>query len=373
MTRRTVAKGIYQDPFGYEIRWRVAGVPQRKRFPLDTPLATLKSYRARQLGQAEQYAATTKPGSFTRDAVRFLASRKALASFKSDRAHLRVWIARFGRFSRYAITRDMVRTALSDWQLQGYSPRELRHRWRILSQCFTTLDPDGPNPCRGVKLPKIVKSRPRSVSDAVVRDVALQLRKAEIAGLLRDAKTRARYLVLATTGQRPAQLKRAKPADVDLERRLWFVDPAKGDNGTIVYLNDDMRAAWGLFIAAQAWGAYDGRSFAKTLRWNGWPTGIRPYNLRHSVGLSLSELGVDLGDIQHAMGHTSPNTTRIYVPGVLARLKAASGKLDGRLTHGPDTNQTGGKDTLRENRPLFAPPTVPMKTRLRRDRRQKQA
>jgi hypothetical protein len=69
----------------------------------------------------------------------------------------------------------------------------------------------------------------------------------------------------------------------------------------------------------------------KTLRRNGWPKGIRPYTLRHTVGLSLSELGVDLGDIQAHMGHASPTTTRIYVPAVLQRLREASQKLDGRL------------------------------------------
>jgi hypothetical protein len=25
-----------------------------------------------------------------------------------------------------------------------------------------------------------------------------------------------------------------------VERRLWFVEPAKGDRGTVVYVNDDM-------------------------------------------------------------------------------------------------------------------------------------
>jgi integrase len=287
--------------------------------------------------------------------VRFLSRRKALASFKSDRAHLRVWVHRFRRLSRFAITRDAIRAALADWHAAGYSPRELRHRWRILSQLFSTLDPDLPNPCKGIKLPRIVKSRPRSVADTTVQDVAARLRDAELRGRLRDAKTRARYLVLATTGQRPAQLKRALPADVDLERRIWFVDPAKGDNGTVVALNAEMLAAWQLYIAADAWGAYDSRSFAKTLRRNGWPAGIRPYNLRHTVGLALSEADTDLGDIQAHMGHTSPATTRIYVPGLLSRLKLVSAKLEGRLSRLPQTtstNVTGQSATIDVFRPV---------------------
>ncbi len=329
MTRTRIAEGVYRDKYGYEVRWRDRGRPKSKRFPLDAPLDHLKIWRANK--QRASTGKAQKAGSFVRDAARWLSSRKHLTSFKSDRAHLRPWIHAFQRCSRFGISRAQIGLELAKWRVSGYSPRELRHRLRILSQFFAALDPDEPNPCVGVKLPAIPKARPRSVPDTLVREVALNLRKSEIARTLRDAKTRARYLVLATTGQRPAQLRRATQEAVDLERRVWFVEPAKGDNGAIVYLNDDMLAAWTLFAQAKAWGDYDGRSFVKTLRRNGWPKGIRPYNLRHTVGLGLSELGVDLGDIQAHMGHTSPATTRIYVPGVLQRLREASEKLDGRL------------------------------------------
>jgi integrase len=328
--RIRVATGIYRDASGYAVIYREAGRPVEKRYPLDTPIARLKTIRAHAIDAAPPMV---KAGRFVRDAVRFLAGRKSLASFKSDRAHLRPWIHRFVLKSRFAITREMVREALQHWHRDGYSPRELRHRWRILSQCFDAFEDDY-NPCRKIPLPKIPKTRPRSVGASLIREVALNLRKHEMDGIgrLRDAKTRARFLVLATTGQRPAQLRRAKPADVDLERRIWFVDPAKGDAGTVIYLNDDMLAAWQLFIEARAWGPFNQRSFVKTLHRNGWPKGIRPYVLRHTVGLALSEAGVDLVDIQAHMGHTSPATTqRFYVPGVPARLKAASDKLDGRI------------------------------------------
>jgi integrase len=330
--RTKVAKGIYRDAYGYSVVFRSGGKPIEKRYPLDTPIETLTRIRERERSRAPRLV---QPGSFVRDAVRFLAGRRALASFKSDRAHLRPWIHRFVTRSRFAITPELVREALADWQLAGYRPREIRHRWRILSQFFDSFDDeDTPNPCRKVKPPKIQKTRPRSVSAELIREVAVNLRIQESDGIgrLRDAKTRARFLVLATTGQRPAQLRRAVPADVDLDRRVWFVDPAKGDNGAVIYLNEDMLAAWQLFVAARAWGHFDGRSFVKTLQRNGWPKGIRPYNLRHTVGLTLSELGVDLGDIQAHMGHASPATTRqFYVPGVPARLMLASQKLDGRM------------------------------------------
>lgn len=329
-----IATGIYRDDRSYRIIWRDRGHQKEKRFPLDAPIDKLKAWRARTIGQlADVDRADQGTGSFVRDVVRFLRARRTRPSFKADRAHLRPWVHRFKHRSRWSITRDEVQRAIGDWEAAGYSPKEIQHRVRLLRYLYETIDGSrAATPCDDVSLPQPVKTRPVSVSDVLVREVALELRRHEIAGTLRDAKTRARYLILAMTGQRPAQLRRAHPLDVDLERRVWFVRPAKGDAGTIVYLNDDMVAAWSLFIVAKAWGAYDSRSFAKTLRRAGWPRGIRPYNLRHTVGLSLSELGVDLGDIQAHMGHTTPATTRIYVPAVLSRLKVASEKLDGRVS-----------------------------------------
>lgn len=314
------------------VRWRDRGVPHEKRFALDTPLDRLKHFRAEQLRQVADVRTHEKIGSFVRDVARFLKLRKGRPSFKSDRAHLRPWAHRFKRLSRWHVTHEHVEQAMAWWRAQGYSARELRHRLRILEQLYHALDGSrARTPCDDVKAPPIPKTRPVSVSDQVIRDVALELWKAEQRSYLRDSKTRARYLVLATTGQRPAQVKRAQRIDVDLERRLWFVRTAKNALGPTLYLNNEMIAAWQLFIQAQAWGAYDSRSFAKVLRRNGWPKGIRPYNLRHSVGMGLSERDVDLGDIQSHMGHVSPTTTRIYVPGLPKRAQMASAKLDGRL------------------------------------------
>lgn len=338
MTRATVDTNIYRDAYGYAVRWQDHGHTRQKRFPLDTPLPVLKAFRDRRQIDA-QPAPTEKLGSFVRDAVRFLKARKGMTSYKSDRAHLRPWIHRFQKLSRWSVTREHVTAAIGDWTRKGYSAREIRHRVQILRTLFRSLAPEQPTPCDRVPLPTRPKTRPVSVSPAVIRGVALRLRMQEMDGIgrLRTAKTRARFLVLATTGQRPAQVQRAQPFDVDLERRQWTVRPAKGDQGALVYLNDDMLHAWQVFIAARAWGRYDSRSFCRTLYRNGWPKGIRPYNLRHSVGLSLSELGVDLGDIQAHMGHTSPATTRqFYVPTLPARMKGVSAKLDGRLgpSHG---------------------------------------
>lgn len=357
MSGRRIAKGVYEDRYGFEIRWSDAGHTRTKRFPADTPLALLKDKRQTYLKQARPAREDT--GSFPREAVRFLSARKHLVSFKSDRAHLRPWIHLFKRLSRHAITSDQIRKAINDWHGAGYSARTLRHRLRILKQFFSVTDPDSSNPCRGIKTPTVQKTRPRRVSDETISQVAKQLRKQEIAGRLRDMKTRARFLVLAMTGMRPAQLMRAKPYDI--EGRMWTIQPAKGDNGGLIYINDEIAQAVTLFVAAQAWGVYDSRSFSKTLQRNGWPKGIRPYTLRHRVGQHLRASGADLGDIQDHLGHASPATTRKhYLEPDLERLKATSERLVGRLD--PDallrtttTTKKKRKSTSGENRPRIAP------------------
>jgi integrase len=328
-----ISIGVYRDRWGYRVTWRDRGRQREKRFPPDTPLATLKVWRQRQR-TASQPAIDATPKGLARDVVRYLRLRKHLVSFVTERAQLRAWLRLYPHLSRWALTADHIRRGIATWQAQGYSAQEIRHRVNALKRLYRTLDGLEHTPCDGVKLPRPPKARPIPVPDDLIRQVAVQLRIAEQDGIgrLRDAKTRARYLVLATTGQRPAQVKRALPSDVDLERRVWVVRPAKGDAGTIVVLNDDMRAAWQLFIAANAWGPFNTRSFVRTLRRNGWPKGIRPYQLRHAVGFALSGAGVDLGDIQAHMGHTDPRTTRtFYVPALLGRQARASAAIDGRL------------------------------------------
>jgi len=328
-----IGRGVYRDRYGYRVVWREQGRAREKRFPSDTPLETLKKYRARQVGQAAQYTEASRTG-LARDVVRFLRplhrNRKALGT---ARAQLRAWLRLYPRTSRWALTSAHVREAIATWQGDGYSAQEIRHRVGILRRLYRFFDgPTAPTPCDGVTLPRLPKPRPVPVPDDLIRQVAVQLRAHEIAKRLRTSNTRARYLVLATTGQRPAQLMRARPEDVDLAHRVWIVRPAKGDRGTLVALNDDMHAAWSLFMAARAWGPFNQRSFVKTLHRNGWPKGIRPYTLRHSVGMALSAAQVDLGDIQAHMGHSSPATTRaFYVPGLLKRQQAASATIEGRL------------------------------------------
>lgn len=378
--RQKLAIGVWQDPHGCSVIYQVNGLTIEKRFPRGTTLSRMVAYRTRQIQQAQDAAPPRGPvNALARDAVRYLKPLKGLPGYKSEKSHLKAWLHALGSTSRGQVTRDRCEAIVAQWRQDGYAARTIRHRVRVLTSLFRKFDGRGTlTPLEELRLPAKPKPRPMPVADAVIADVALQLRKHEIRGSLTDGKTRARFLVLATHAQRPAELQRAEPADVDLVRRLWFLRGAKGGYNTVVPLNDEQLAAWELFRLAQAWGMYDTRSFARTLRRAGWPTGIRPYNLRHSTGFALDARGVDLGDIQGLMGHTSPETTRaFYAPGLHHRLVAATRKLDGRFpaevfalpspalpsSTGADTK---GQENARQLRRAKA--TLPSRGR-RRDRR----
>ncbi len=355
--RVRVAVGIFRDAHGFAILWSSGGARHEARLPLDTPVHRLKQYRAEQLETAAPAPKAADRHGLARDVVRFLRWRKDRPGYKAARSHLRAWVHRFPRKSRWSITADDAQRAVADWQHAELSAQTIAHRVKLLRQVYQTLDgADVRTPLDGLDLPPLPRSRPASVPDDLVLAVAIRLQHQELNdGRMASAKTRARYLVLATTGQRPAQVMRAKPEDVDLSRRLWFVRSAKGDRGALVALNDDMVAAWTLFAQSNAWGPYSSRSFAGTLRRAGWPVGIRPYNLRHTVGMSLSDAGVQLGDISAHMGHSSMDVTRrFYVPAEIARLRAASAALDGRMTAGttPHVASTSKEEAKREQREM---------------------
>lgn len=193
----------------------------------------------------------------------------------------------------------------------------MRHLYRM-------LDDDGsPTPVDQVK-PIHVPASPKVLVNAkVFRNVAANLT---------NSKTRARFMVIASTGVRPSELKRAERWDVDLERRVWLVRTGKGGDPRAFWLNDDMKAAMEAFVAADAWGHFDGSDYAKELYVAGWPKDVRPYQARHSVALELGERGIDLADVSAVLGHKDIVTTRKhYAPVLSSRLKDASERLAGRF------------------------------------------
>lgn len=323
-TRRTrVAEGIYRDAYGLAACVKVAGQQKERRFPGGTDLKILQSWRIQtraDLDADRSQRVARVSGTLRTDGDTFLTRKTQQVAYKADRAHLRAWYPTFGSTLRSQITRERVAVQLQTWTAAKVAARTIRHRVRVLRECFRALDgPSARTPVDHLALPSIPTPAPVAVKSKTIRDVAAKLKKAKL-----DIDY-ARFVVRATTGQRPAQIMRAEPHDLDLKRRVWFVRPAKGGSPVPMPLNPEMIAAWKAFIAAKAWGPFDTARAADVLRAHGWPKDIRPYDLRHTFAIDHLLAGTDLGDLQGLLGHRQIQTTRTYyAPMLIAKLRTVT-------------------------------------------------
>jgi integrase len=241
---------------------------------------------------------------------------------------------------------------MGKWAQAGRAPKTIRNRlWSLGHLYRVVLGPLVETPVDGVEPPAKVRTVITPVTPELILSVYRRLlefeqdqrpaKKGENRTILRDAKTRARFMVRASTGRRPSEIMRAEPDDVDLGNRVWRVRDGKGGWSEGLYLNDDMLIAWMTFAQAHAWGPFDTGSMAEVLRHAGWPSEkdrqgrylSRPYHLRHTLGMDISERGVDLADVGGWLGHTSLQTTRsIYAPIINSRMRRISDALGGRLS-----------------------------------------
>ncbi len=219
-----------------------------------------------------------------------------------------------------------MRKARATWTADEYAPKTINNRVQTLQHLYHVLDGEkAPTPTDNIAKLAVPESVKVLVPATVFQTVA--------ANLTADPKTRSRFMITASTGVRPAEVKRTQAADLDLARRIWMVRTAKGGAMRAIVLNDEMLAAWKAFIAADAWGNFDTSDHDKKLYAAGWPKDVRPYQARHSVALELGERGTDLADVASLLGHKDVATTRRHYQGILSsRLKGASDALAGRFS-----------------------------------------
>lgn len=302
-----------------------------------------------QLWQAEQRDeraldkqddAALKPitrGTLAADVTAYLKTREGREGWKADRSHLKAWTDRYGKLPRHRIGTKEVEAAISAWTAAKKSPRTIKHRIRVLKELWHYHDGrKARTPADAVKLRPPVKTIPIPVTQELILAVAESLQRGLIIrqrcghGRKRVAvrraapvTTHARFLIRAITGQRPSQVGRAKPEHVDRENRIWWVQPGKGGHPVPFPLIEELDLAFQLFDQVDAWGPFNPSAFSKTIKRHGWPARVRPYMLRHTFAIKQLLAGVDLGDLQGLLGHTNPNTTRIYAPVLVARLREA--------------------------------------------------
>lgn len=353
--RLRLAKGIYRDKSGIAATVAIGTGPAKqqreKRYPHGTPLKEMKQWQADTAAELREDVGVAKRGTLKADATRYLKLAQYLKNWSGVRSEVRAWTALYGSLHRSQIKPSHVLEARVRWLAEGYAPKTVNDRVGRLRRLYRTLDATPqrkkpPTPCDTVEDLVVVEAPSVAPGAALLVRVLKNLEAGEHGGTLRDAKTRARFLVMATTGKRPSEVMRTERTDVDLDLRTWRVRNGKGGWGPGIYLNEDMLAAWRLFLEADAWGVFNTGSYGRVLRTAGWPPGLRPYNLRHAVGQAMQAAGVDLSDIQAHYGHKHISTTRRhYVPILDSRLQEASQKIEGRLAREDGTSDKSNQDT----------------------------
>lgn len=323
-------RGARPDRHGIRAYVKLGGVQIEKRFKRGTKPDDIKAWRedARRALRAKAKAAPPTD-TLRADAKKYLAHQKPkLLSYKSRVCEIEAWLPEFGDTRRSEITRSMIQDVVHGWLTHAdpklrRSPKTCNHRVRALRHLYRYIDGSrAQTPCDDIARLQEPSADPKVVPVKTILRVARTLT---------DAKTRARFMVLASTGHRPAQLKRALPDDVSLSFKLWKVRRAKGGNPIPLALTKDMIAAWKTFIKADAWGNFDGSDYAKELYAAGWPKDVPPYNAKHTVALTLAESGAEWEDIKDFFGHTDVKTTRIYTGIVVKRMRDTAARLEGRL------------------------------------------
>lgn len=346
--RVTVSRGIYRDSGGHEVRVRIHGATYARRMPLDSTLDELKTARAQIEAIGRSAGPVAHRGTLRADVPAYLRLVHHLASADDLEDHLRAWTDELGDVPRHRITERDVLDARAAWLSAGRSPKTINNRVGTLRNLYRRLDGKrAASPCDDLDALPVPKTPIQRIPDALILAVDAALQQREQAGVLRDAKTRARFRVFVSTGKRPCEIMRAVPGDVDLSARVWVPRDAKGGWCPGVYLNDDQLAAWQLFSEAEAWGPYNLGAFARTIRAAGWPKAIRPYQARHSTWIAASERGVDLADIATGAGHRDARLTRrMYVPVLNSRLQRLGEALEGRFQGWPVVPSSGSDENV---------------------------
>jgi hypothetical protein len=202
--RKRQAAGIYRDKYGIypivKVGERGAAPQVKKRFQNDTPAAEIQAWR--DATRVELRATMRSPGrlaagTLEADAKIYLGQVGHLASYKSRLCEVDAWVKLYGRLRREHISERHVREARATWVADQYTPKTINNRVQTLRHLYRVLDGKRrQTPADDVDALVVPASPKVNVDADVFRAVAI--------GLAGDLKTRARFMVLAATGVRPA-------------------------------------------------------------------------------------------------------------------------------------------------------------------------
>ena len=315
--------GIRRDASGrIQAYVRAGGQLRFRRFPIDTPLETVRRWR---LDTRAALRLTQRPaGTLAADINPFLrqiADRPRLVAER--RQQLQWWAARLGHLRRDAVAPADVRAALAELR-QTHAASTCNHYRQALFSLYRGLDgPATPNPVRDVKPFTSPPPEARGLSYDVVQRIlaAMSDQGSAIAkGKPRAAASaaKARCRVLAFTGLRPSELMRYRPEHWNRSMQTLVVYTGKGGRTRTIPLSAPAAKALADLEAVGAIGPFSTstvrRAFIRAAARIG-IHGVRPYDLRHSYGTALYRVAGDTRLVKDVLGHSDTRMTERYTLG----------------------------------------------------------
>jgi integrase/recombinase XerD len=160
----------------------------------------------------------------------------------------------------------------------------------------------------------------------IVKNITNYLTKDEVDLLLNSARVcnHRDYLILRVlwrTGVRVSELLHIRPRDIEFYNHVINITRAKGGKQRRVLLDDETTKMLSNYVLSQKlrddepiFGVQRVQVF-RIVKKYGTMLGldVHPHTLRHSYAIHLVRNGMDLRRVQLLMGHSSLNTTQIYL------------------------------------------------------------
>lgn len=328
MARRPFPKGIRRKGQNWQAYVRVQKQLYTKVFPEGTPFATMLDWRAR------HKARVPSKNTLAADAQTYLATVRHLPDVKNRVLYLQRWIDALGQDRRrHTITSAELDGILSKWLLT-LSPTTVRHHRSALLALWKTLDgPDAPNPVKQTTRPADRPPQMRAVPLATVWRVL---------GYLRPSQTRARLLVILTTGLPHAQIMRLTPDDWDKVGKRLHVSArrkGKGVAGRILPLSSAATTAMKEFTKWNCWGKFSQSAMHSAVQRACDALEVprfRPYDIRHLFAYQVYKLTGDLSTVARLLGHADLKTTKRYAASAFEDVDRAVVDRVGEISQEPE-------------------------------------
>jgi len=236
---------------------------------------------------------------------------------------------------------DDIRTFIAARLTAGLSPRTLARTLSCLRGFYQFLLAEGvttADPTRGIPMPKTWKVMPHSLSTEEINSVVASFGDSPM-----DLRDKALFLTAFGSGLRVSELVNLKLDQIELTRGVLWVRCGKGKKDRVAPLSPPAMTALEAYLECSRprllrggisrfvfVGRYSNlqltreRLFQIVSRRVQSMLGkkVSPHWLRHSMATALLKGGADLRDIQAILGHSSIDTTQVYLTTDLDSLRA---------------------------------------------------